>query len=127
MDASTTIPRRFNALVVDDEALVRDLVRKMMEVMGWDSEGAASHAQARVLLQAKDYDVLIADYHMPCGNAYHFICGLRRDGIGLPAIVMSGDAPILRLAPQILTIAAVLVKPFGSSNLRAALAAALQT
>jgi CheY-like chemotaxis protein len=127
MAASTTIPRRFQALVMDDEAPVRNLVRAMTKGLGLDCEVAGSHEQARTLLQAQDYDVLIADYHMPSGNAFHFICSLRRDSIRLPAIVMSGDAHILRLAPDILTIAAVLMKPFSPAELSAALMAALQT
>ncbi len=94
----------------------------MLLSLDWDCQVAADEDAAAALLESGYFDVLITDYHMPHDNAFHFICCLRREGIVLPAIVMSGNAGILQLTPKdLLNIPAVLSKPFGLSELAAAL------
>jgi CheY-like chemotaxis protein len=115
--------QRPKALVVDDEPAFRKVLAVMLGVIGWDSEVVCSWEEALRSLQAEHFDLLLTDYHIPHGNGFHFICCLRRDGITLPAIVMSGDVQVLRFAPKdILHIPIVLHKPFTISELRAALA-----
>jgi CheY-like chemotaxis protein len=95
----------------------------MLAMLGWNCEIVARQEEALLRLQGESFDVIITDYHMPQGNGFHFICCLRRDGITLPAIVMSGDVQVLQLTPKdLLHIPAVLQKPFTVSELRAALA-----
>jgi CheY-like chemotaxis protein len=98
----------------------------MMARLNWDCEVVISREIAVDRLKAAHFDVLITEYRMPQGNALHFVCCLRQEGIVLPAIVMSGDAQVLRLTPkELLTIPAVLHKPFTVSELNAALKSAL--
>jgi CheY-like chemotaxis protein len=121
-----TTRKRPQALVLDHEPLFEPLFKAMMEKLNWDCEVVMSREKAVVRLNAAHFDVLVTDYHMPQGNGFHFICCLRQEGINLPAIVTSQDAQALRLTPkELLTIPAVLLKPFTFSELKAALNAAL--
>ena len=114
--------KRHKALVLDHEPLFME----MMAALDWDCEVVESREKAVVRLNAEHFDVLITEYHMPQGNGFHFICCLRQEGINLPAIVTSSDAQALRLTPkELLTIPAVLHKPFTVSELNAALKSAL--
>jgi len=114
--------KRPKALILDQEPLFVEMMAKL----DWDCEVVESREKAVTRLQAAHFDVLITDYHMPQGNGFHFICCLRQEGINLPAIVTSPDAQALRLTPkELLTIPAVLLKPFTFSELKAALNAAL--
>jgi DNA-binding response OmpR family regulator len=117
--------RRFKVLAMDADPPFAKHLPMMLDTLGCDCEMALSQEKAQERLRAEHFDVLIAEYHMPCGNAFHFICCLRRAGLMLPAIVMSHDERILELTPDILNIPAVLVKPFGLSQLGTALVAAL--
>ncbi len=78
--------------------------------------------ESRSRLSTAHFDVLMVDYHLKEDSAFHFLCCLRRDGIMLPAIVMSDNAGILRLTPKdLLNIPAVLLKPFTLFQLQQAL------
>jgi len=119
-------PLRPKALILDREPLWEGLFTAMMARLNWDCEVVMSREAAVDRLKAAHFDVLITEYRMPQGNALHFVCCLRQEGIGLPAIVMSGDAQVLRLTPkEVLTIPATLLKPFTVSDLDAALKTAL--
>ena len=78
-------------------------------------------------LKAMPFDVVIVDYrlsHPSQANGLHFISCLRREGITLPAILMSEDGEVLRTVPKdLLTIPAALHKPFTASELRVVLGA----
>ena len=119
-------PIRPKALILDREPLWVGLFTAMLDRLNWDCEVVMSREAAVDRLKAAHFDVLITEYRMPQGNALHFVCCLRQEGIVLPAIVMSGDAQVLRLTPkELLTIPATLLKPFTVSDLDAALKTAL--
>jgi len=119
-------PIRPKALILDREPLWEGLFTAMMARLNWDCEVVISREVAVDRLKGAHFDVLITEYRMPQGNALHFVCCLRQEGIVLPAIVMSGDAQVLRLTPkELLTIPATLLKPFTVSDLDAALKTAL--
>jgi len=114
--------KRQNALILDDEPLFEGLFKIMMARLDWDCEVVASRERAVDRLKEAHFNVLITEYRLSQGNGLHFICCLRQEGINLPAIVMSGDANILQMVPKdLLTIPAVLLKPFTASDLRDAL------
>jgi len=120
-------PIRPKALILDREPLWVGLFTAMLDRLNWDCEVVMSREAAVDRLKAAHFDVLITEYRMPQGNALHFVCCLRQEGIVLPAIVMSGDAQVLRLTPkELLTIPATLLKPFTVSELDAALKTALR-
>ena len=54
-----------NILVVDDEAVVREGVRRILEGDRYSVESCASGRAALDLLQEKDFDMVITDLKMP--------------------------------------------------------------
>jgi len=121
-----TARKRPKALILDREPLYEGLFKAMMERLDWECEVVTSRENAVARLKNAHFDVLLTEYRMPQGNALHFVCCLRQEGILLPAIVMSADAQALRLTPKdLLTIPATLLKPFTVSALNAALKSAL--
>jgi CheY-like chemotaxis protein len=121
-----TARKRPKALILDREPLYEGLFKAMMERLDWECEVVTSRENAVARLKDAHFDVLLTEYRMPQGNALHFVCCLRQEGIYLPAIVMSADAQALRLTPKdLLTIPATLLKPFTVSALNAALKSAL--
>jgi CheY-like chemotaxis protein len=119
--------KRLQALVLNDEPSFRQLITAMMATMNWECEVVSNPEKALVRLKATQFDLLMTDYHLSHlsqGNGLHFISCLRREGITLPAIVMSEDGEALRTVPkEALNIPAVLLKPFQAFNLRVALGA----
>ena len=117
--------KRLKALVLNDELLYEKLITGTMATVNWDCEVVTSPEKALARLKATQFDVVIVDYrlsHPSQANGLHFISCLRREGITLPAIVMSEDGEVIRTVPKdLLTIPAVLHKPFTESELRAAL------
>ena len=58
-----SLPRRI--LVVDDECLVRDSLRMVLEFTGHSVEVTANGEEALALLQKSFFDLIITDYEMP--------------------------------------------------------------
>jgi len=59
-------------LIVDDDRSIRQILQKAFEKEGLECSAASGGEQALAIMQAKEFDVIITDLHMP---------GL--DGIGL--------------------------------------------
>ncbi len=117
--------KRLKALVLNDEVPFEKLITTMMEAANWDCEVVACPEKALARLKAKQFDLVMTDYRLPDeprANGLNFISCLRRDGITIPAILMSDDAEVLRTVPKDqLAIPGVLLKPFTASELRVVL------
>ncbi|HUB66214.1 MAG TPA: response regulator [Candidatus Methylacidiphilales bacterium] len=115
--------RKFKALVLDDEPPFERLFTLLMAMLDWECEVVTRREAALACLKSGRFDVIIVDYHMPEGNGLHFILCLRKEGITLPAILMSGDTKVLALIQKdLLNVCAVLHKPFNTEQLNTALA-----
>ena len=119
--------KRLKALVLSDEVPFAKSITAMMEAANWDCEVIACPEKALARLKGRHFDLVLTDYrvpNLPQGNALHFISCLRREGMTLPAILMSEDAKALRNVPKDqLNIPAVLLRPFTASELRTVLSA----
>ena len=69
---STLKQKTAHVLVVDDDRSTRQMLQKVFEKEGFECSAAGGGEQALAIMQAKEFDVIITDLHMP---------GL--DGIGL--------------------------------------------
>uniref|UniRef100_UPI002615A8AF response regulator n=1 Tax=Acidiferrobacter sp. TaxID=1872107 RepID=UPI002615A8AF len=97
MSATTAVVTARNGgrvLVVDDSAVIRQAISKMLKVDFDVAVAADGEAGWETLLQAPDVGVLITDIEMPRLDGYAFICRVRasddphiRD---LPIIVITG-------------------------------------
>jgi DNA-binding response OmpR family regulator len=78
------------ALIVDDDATLTLLVRRLLEEDGYAVDTAASAEDGRMLAMVNEYDAIILDLVLPDGHGIPIIQGLRRDGKKTPIIVLTG-------------------------------------
>jgi two-component system response regulator PilR (NtrC family) len=62
-----------SALIVDDEADVRELIAMSLDRIGIDTHTAANLAEARNLLDIYKFDVCLTDMKLPDGNGVDFV------------------------------------------------------
>jgi DNA-binding NtrC family response regulator len=107
-------------LVVDDESMVRTLVRRMLEPgMCAVVEAEDGESALRLIERGEQaIDVVLTDLVMPGIDGFDIVTVLARHRPDLPVICMSGFASVSRSQ---LTVP-VLPKPFSLEALRAALA-----
>lgn len=78
------------ALVVDDDATLTLLVRRLLEEDGYAVDCASNAEDGRTLAMVNDYDAIILDLVLPDGHGIPIIQGLRRDGKKTPILVLTG-------------------------------------
>lgn len=82
-------------LVVEDNAVNRELAAAMLERLGYRADGVASGAEALDALGRTTYDAALMDCHMPGMDGYEVTAEVRRsEGVGrrTPIIAMTGSA-----------------------------------
>lgn len=75
-------------LVVEDHADTAFVLCRLLEDSGYTVRHAGSLAEARALVKAEPFDVLISDIGLPDGTGYELMTELHNTG--LPGIAMSG-------------------------------------
>jgi two-component system OmpR family response regulator len=78
------------ALVVDDDATLTTLVRRLLEEDGYAVDVAGNAEDGRTLAMVNDYDAIILDLVLPDGHGISILQGLRRDGKKTPIVVLTG-------------------------------------
>jgi DNA-binding response OmpR family regulator len=77
------------ALVVDDDAAIRDLLRAVLELDGWEVHEAEDGVQALALAKAERPHAVVLDVMMPEMDGFDVLAELRRTERGRAmAIVM---------------------------------------
>jgi len=84
---------RARVLLVDDEAMVRDVIAEHLEDDGYEVHAAANGAEALDLLAAGGAaDILVTDFSMPGMDGLALIRAVRERRPGLPAVLLTGYA-----------------------------------
>src|ERR1035438_7810257 len=80
------------ALLVEDVESDAALVVRQLTKSGYqvDWERVESAGQMHAALEKRDWDVIIADYHLPAFNAPAALAILKKAGLDLPFLVVSG-------------------------------------
>ena len=81
------------ALVVDDDPLTRELVRRTLEAEGWRVEEAENGAQGLERVAEATPDLVILDLMMPVMDGFEFLRELRGLDVG-------GEVPVLVLTAK---------------------------
>jgi DNA-binding response OmpR family regulator len=79
------------ALIVDDDATLITLVRRLLEEDGYAVDTSATAEDGRTLAMVNDYDAIVLDLGLPDGNGIQIIQSLRRDGKKTPIVVLTGN------------------------------------
>jgi CheY-like chemotaxis protein len=77
-------------LIVDDDPQVRELLRDFLTTVGDEVATAASGAEAVEVVPIFQPDVILTDMVMPGMSGTDVLDALRRDGVSVPVILISG-------------------------------------
>lgn len=123
-----------NILLIDDDEILRDTVRQMLEIDRHQVTDAADGAVGlrEFSLNPKKYDLVISDIIMPGMDGSQTIVEMRRIDKNVPIVAISGGRRTL--SPQFSLETAHLVgatyelaKPFTLQELREAVKTAMNT
>ena len=108
-------------LVVDDEAAIRMLARRVLEAAGYQVTEAAGGLDAIELLsKGTTLDLLIADLDMPTLGGDEMVRRIRSTRPDLKVLYVTGHIDRLMDARQLWEGEAFLEKPFTAAGLREA-------
>jgi excisionase family DNA binding protein len=120
------VPHRPRVLVVDDEASIRELLAKTLELADYDVEVVPDGRTAVARLRSATYDLLITDLKMPGMDGLSLIRETRRLAPELPVIIITAYSTEASAIEAIdLGVAGYLTKPFRIARILSAAAKAL--
>ena len=116
-------------LIIDDDAAVRRIMRRVVERMGHEVEEAADGAMGLSLFRQGTFDLVVTDLFMPEKEGIETIMEIREDSPGVKILAVSGGMALDRMGPledaEVLGADASLPKPFAIHDLTAAVQALL--
>jgi len=124
--SASSVPRKrvsklARILVVDDEPIVRELVRKTLERVDHEVAEAEDGEVALKLSKKQPFDLVIADLFMPVMDGLQLIVQLREESPNTKVVAISGS--VYERKPRFLEIAGrmesviTLAKPFTPEDL----------
>jgi two-component system OmpR family response regulator len=109
-------------LIVEDEAIIAQNLKKLLEQNGFavDWIPDALKARTRVLLYRNDYNLVLLDLGLPGMSGMALTTSLREQGITIPIIILTGQSDTATKI-QLLNSGAddYVVKPFSPEELMA--------
>ncbi len=115
-------------LVVDDDAVIREGLRRILGLEGYEVETQSNGQGSLGLLQTKNFDLLITDLKMPGMNGIELLQAVRVLQPGMPIILITGYAAIESAVEAMQKGAAdYLAKPFGNDEIIAKVRKALDS
>jgi CheY-like chemotaxis protein len=116
-----SFPQR-RVLVVDDEPLVCDAVKMMLEFDRHIVETVSCGKDALALLEDSKFDLVIVDYQMPGMKGDALAAAIKARNPKQPVIMITAYSEVLQAATNPLTGVDFLInKPFLLENLRVAM------
>jgi DNA-binding NtrC family response regulator len=113
-------------LIIDDEQIVLEVLRKILELEGYEVVTAFNGAEGIELFRQKPCDLVITDMVMPEKDGLQTILDLRKETPDLAIIAMSGGGTISK--ERYLAVAGYLdgiitiTKPFSLESITGAVA-----
>ena len=107
MTAPSQDPR---ILLVDDNAVVRDMLVDLVGSLGYSADAAGGGAEALALFDQGQYDVVLTDLQMPGMSGWEVLAALRQREPWIPVIIITGT-PVIGDARAEQPGVAVLRKP----------------
>ena len=121
-----SIPRQ-RILVVEDDAVIRQLNTEVLTCSGYQVDAAEDGAAAWDALQRNNYDLVVTDNDMPKVTGVELIKKLQDTQMNLPVIMVTGTLPDEEFARYpCLQPAVTLLKPYTFDELLNAVKAVLR-
>ncbi|HWW00305.1 MAG TPA: response regulator [Candidatus Acidoferrum sp.] len=106
-------------LLVDDEPLVRDSVKRVLTFYGHEVVTAASGEDALAVFRDAKFDLLITDYEMPDMKGDKLAAAIKTLAPAQPIIMITAYSESLRASGNFpLAVDSVVSKPFDIAELR---------
>src|ERR671912_2692415 len=86
--------RKIRVLVVDDDAVLRQLIMEQTALMGFDSASASSGEEALEALSKSDFDVVLLDIRMPGMSGLDALRAIRRLEEPPEVIMLTADTAL---------------------------------
>jgi len=125
MQRQEVVRRRI--LVVDDEPTVRDTITMVLKFEGHEVETAGSGLEALAIIQREKFDLILTDYAMPLMTGEELAAAVKALLPKQPVGMITAYADEFQASGEPLNVTDFLLKkPFALTELRAAVARALQ-
>lgn len=110
-----------NVLVIDDDSMLRDVIKEMLERNGMACMVCSTAKEVVSSMRCKDYDLLLSDIRMPGTNGFELLTLLRSSNIGnsrtIPVVAMTARGDKEKDSFLDVGFTACIYKPFSSSEL----------
>jgi DNA-binding response OmpR family regulator len=114
-------------LIIEDDALVADGMRRGLSQSGFAVDHVASAELAEAALTQENFDLLLVDLGLPGADGFDLVRRLRRGGNSAPVLIVTArDALADRVSALDLGADDYLVKPFALPELLARIRALLR-
>ena len=77
-------------LVADDDSLIREHLKVILEMDGLEVDGAENGRKALDMIKSKSYHLLICDWRMPDLDGMQLLTAVRRESMGFGVLVLTG-------------------------------------
>jgi CheY-like chemotaxis protein len=102
--------RGVKILLVDDNAVVRDMLVDLVASLGYTADAAGGGVEALAMLDRGRYDIVFTDLLMPGMSGWDVLAAVRRREPQMPIIIITGT-PVIGDPRAALPGVAVLKKP----------------
>jgi CheY-like chemotaxis protein len=110
--ASTVLPPR-RILVVDDEILVCDSIKRILKFCGYEVEMATNGEAALTLLDKSKFDLILIDYLMPVMKGDELAALIKSRQLSAPVVMITASAEAIQASGNPLEgVDFVISKPF---------------
>ena len=113
-------------LIVDDDEALRGWTERVVRERGYSCELAANAAEARALMQEREYELVLLDINMPGESGMTLLGEIRREHPWTAVVMVTGEDSLdVALTAIELGAYGYLVKPVGTGELVISVASAL--
>lgn len=106
--------------IIEDDDLIRNMIKLNLEKLGYIVEGFASAEEARSLYNGELFDVIILDVVLPGISGFEFLKGIRKEENNTPVLMLTVQGEVAsRLKAFDRGVDDYMVKPFNMSELSA--------
>ena len=81
-----------NILIIDDEKDNTEIIKDILEDVNYSTRLARSAAEAKVILAANHFDLILMDVWMPGQDGISLLSEWHSEGFDTPVVMMSGHA-----------------------------------
>ena len=81
-------------LLVDDNAVVRDMLVDLVGSLGYAADAASGGAEALALFDSNHYDIVLTDLLMPEMSGWEVLAAVRQRDPRMPVIIITGTPAV---------------------------------